>query len=113
MRYLLLIAGTADARTGSAASLDRGADAWWAEQAGAGRIVDGHRLAPTRSATTISRRAGRVVVSDGPVGASEAIDAYALIDVPDLDAAISLVGTSPLLDTASVEIRPVAVAEQP
>ena len=117
MRYILLIGGAeADPSSGPGLRTDDGAAAraWWAEHAGAGRILDGHRLAPTHAATTISRRAGRVVLSDGPLGATtDAIHAYAVIDVPDLDAAISLVRSSPLLDGAAVEIRPVSASERP
>ena len=80
---------------------------WWGEHVAAGQIVGGEELQPARTATTIVRTAGRPVVTDGPfMEAKETIGGYAIIDVPDLDAAIALASTWPSPDS-KVEIRPV------
>lgn len=80
---------------------------WWNQHAETGEIVDGHQLQGTETATTVRRdRAGNVTVTDGPfIEAKESVGGYAVIDVPDLDAAISLVSGWPGPDT--LEIRPV------
>lgn len=85
---------------------------WWDEQARAGRIVDGHELQGPRSATTVRFRNGRPVVTDGPfIEAKESIGGYAIIDVPDLDAAIALAKSWP--DRQGIlEIRPIVQREQ-
>ena len=64
---------------------------------------------PPRSGT--GRAASRVVV-DGPFSeAKENIGGFSVIDVPDIDAAIALVKTWPMLELPgiSVEIRPMVV----
>lgn len=79
---------------------------WWGENAAAGRIIGGEELKPTNTATTVRRGAsGTITVTDGPfVESKEALGGYAIIDVPDLDAAIELAKGWPPLQT--VEIRP-------
>lgn len=80
---------------------------WWEEHATAGRIVGGEELKPTKTATTVRRGAdGRIAVTDGPfLETKETLGGYAIIDVPDLDAAIELAKGWPALET--VEIRPI------
>lgn len=84
---------------------------WWNEQAAAGRILEGHQLQGVETATTVRRdRNGNVTVTDGPfIEAKETVGGYAIIDVPDLDAAITLISAWPGPDT--LEIRPVVVRE--
>jgi hypothetical protein len=84
---------------------------WWNEQASAGRIVEGHQLQGVETATTVRLdRTGNATVTDGPfIEAKESVGGYAVIDVPDLDAAISLVSGWPGPDT--LEIRPIVVRE--
>jgi hypothetical protein len=79
---------------------------WWGEHSAAGRIVDGEELQATRTAVTVRRRSdGRVIVTDGPfVESKETLGGYAVVDVPDLDAAIELAKGWPPLQT--IEIRP-------
>ncbi len=78
---------------------------WFGQNADA--IDDGGaELLPADTATTV--RGGGVVV-DGPFSeAKEVIGGFSIIDVPDIDAAIALVKTWPMLDVpgTSVEIRP-------
>lgn len=82
---------------------------WWAEHAASGRILEGHRLQGTETATTVRRDPeGGVTVMDGPfIEAKETVGGYAIIDVPDLDAAIKLVSGWPGL--GPLEIRPLAL----
>lgn len=82
---------------------------WWDEHAKAGRIVGGEQLKATRTATTVRRTNGKITVTDGPfIEAKEALGGYAIVDVPDLDAAIGLAKTWPALEI--VEIRPLVEA---
>lgn len=79
---------------------------WWGEHSAAGRIVGGEELKPAPTATTIRRQSdGRIAVTDGPfVETKESLGGYAIVEVPDLDAAIALAKTWPPLQT--IEIRP-------
>ena len=82
-------------------------DRWWQEQVAAGRIVGGHQLEPVATATTVRVAPGTSpTITDGPfVEGKEMIGGYAILDVPDLDAAIALASGWPL--PATLELRPV------
>ena len=82
---------------------------WWNEHAQRGEILEGHELQGVETATTVRRGGnGNVTVVDGPfIEAKESVGGYAIIDVPDLDAAIALVSGWPGPD--ALEIRPLVV----
>ena len=72
----------------------------------------GAQLQPVMTATTVSYGGDAPVVADGPFSeAKEVIGGFQVIDVPDLDAAIAVVKTWPLLELpgVAVEIRPIVV----
>lgn len=72
----------------------------------------GAQLQPVTTATTVRYGGDAPVVADGPFSeAKEVIGGFQVIDVPDLDAAIAIVKTWPLLELpgVSVEIRPIIV----
>ena len=85
---------------------------WFGEQAAAGTIVDGKRLAGGKRATT-TVRLGRVqrsgdapIVTDGPfVEAKESVGSYAVVEVEDRDQAIAIAKSWPA--GGLVEVRPV------
>ncbi len=69
-------------------------------------------LGPETATTVQYADSGDRVVVDGPFSkAKENIGGFSVIDVPDIDAAIALVKTWPLLELPgnSVEIRPMVV----
>lgn len=80
---------------------------WWGEHSAAGGIIGGEELKPAPTATTIRRKSdGKITVTDGPfVETKESLGGYAIIEVPDLDAAIALAKTWPPLQT--IEVRPI------
>lgn len=109
-KYMFLLAGDEEAwesqRKEDMARHYAEIERWWDEQVKAGRIVAGHELAPTTTATTVRAQGGRVTVTDGPfIESKEAFGGYAIVDVPDLDAAIALAKSIPRLETC--EIRPI------
>lgn len=116
MKYMLIIAGRDGDGWGhlneaeQAVLYARVAD-WFGEHGAAGEIIDGLELQPASTATTIRRSlGGTVTVTDGPfVEGKEMIAGYAIISVPDLDAAINLASSWPGPDT--LEIRPIAERE--
>ena len=64
------------------------------------------RMQSPETATTVRVQDGRTLTTDGPfVEGKEVVGGYAIIDVPDLDAAIRLVSGWPAPDV--LEIRPV------
>jgi hypothetical protein len=81
--------------------------AWWGEQAASGRIVEGHELQPSSTATTVRiDRDGGATVTDGPfVEGKEMIGGYAILDVSNLDEALGVASSWPAPDV--LEVRPI------
>jgi hypothetical protein len=67
-----------------------------------------NRLQPINAATTVRVADGKSQVLDGPyIESKEQIGGYYLIDVPDLDSAISWAARCPGASHGVVEVRPV------
>ena len=74
----------------------------------AGAFVGTNRLQPTTVATTVREVNGKTQVLDGPYAESkEQLGGYVLIDVPDLDAALSWAARCPAVNHGVVEVRPI------
>ena len=74
----------------------------------AGVYVDGNPLQPTSEATTVRVNAGKSVVLDGPyVDTKEQLGGYYIVNVADLDAALSWAARCPAALDGTVEVRPV------
>ena len=72
----------------------------------AGVFVGSNRLRPTNTATTLRTTSGKTQVLDGPyIDSKEQLGGYYLIDVPDLDAALSWAGKCPGVGHGIVEVR--------
>jgi hypothetical protein len=111
MKYMMLIGGEEtsyvnDSEEERAAIYERLA-AWWEEQEKAGRIIGGHELEPSSTATTVRIAAdGKATITDGPfVEGKEMIGGYAILDVESLDEALRIASSWPSPDT--LEIRPI------
>jgi hypothetical protein len=75
--------------------------------AAAGALKGANRLQPTMTATTVRTTNGKTQVLDGPYADSkEQLGGYYLIDVPDLDAALSWAARCPTAGHGVVEVRP-------
>ncbi len=84
----------------------RGMPAAWVELAGAA-ARGGARLRPADEAVTVRVRDGKPLVTHGPFAElAEQIAGYDLLDVPDLDAAITLAAAHPASRLGVIEIRP-------
>lgn len=71
-------------------------------------LLGTNRLQPTNTATTVRLIDGKPQVLDGPYSDSkEQLAGYLLIDVPDLDAAITWAARCPGADHGLVEVRPI------
>jgi hypothetical protein len=74
----------------------------------AGVLRGKNRLQPISAATTIRLVDGKSQVLDGPyIDSKEQLGGYFLIDVPDLDAAISWAARCPGASHGIVELRPI------
>ena len=74
----------------------------------AGAVVSADRLKPTSTATSVRIANGKTEVLNGPYAETkEQLGGYYLIDVPDLDAALSWAARCPGASHGTVEVRPV------
>ncbi|MGH2459910.1 MAG: YciI family protein [Chloroflexota bacterium] len=81
---------------------------WWEKLARQGTIVEGNRLEPPHTATTVVLNRGQSTLFDGPfMESKEAIGGYGIVDVANLDAAIAVARSFPS-PNGKVEVRPVA-----
>jgi hypothetical protein len=112
MKYMMLIAGSEESwatRTDEEnRALYERIGVWWGEQAAAGRIVDGHELEPSATATTVRIGAnGSTTVTDGPfVEGKEMIGGYGIIEAENLDQALAVAAEWPVPGDV-LEVRPV------
>ena len=76
----------------------------------AGVLLGSNRLRPTASATTVRLAAGKTQVLNGPYAETkEQLGGYYLIDVADLDVAISWAARCPGASYGTMEVRPIWV----
>lgn len=79
-----------------------------------GVVVSGEGLQTPNTATTLRIRDGKRIVQDGPFADSkEQLGGFYIIEVANLDEALSLAAKAPSAHTAAVEIRPVLVMNPP
>ena len=74
----------------------------------AGAWVGSNRLQPVSAATTVRVADSKSQVLDGPyIESKEQLGGYYLIDVPDLDSALSWSARCPGASHGTIEVRPV------
>lgn len=110
MQYMLLIYG--DPTAGPAPDSPEMAEEFgrWMQysQEMAPVTVSGAPLEPVPTATTVRRRDGETLLSDGPFAETkEHLGGYYIIDVPDLDTALQWAAKAPNAHYGSIEVRPV------
>ncbi len=112
MQYLLLIYGSeAGMQAASKGDVEKMVAAYGAYTEAikkAGVLAGSNRLRPTTSASTVRVTDGKSKVLDGPYAETkEQLAGYYLIDVPDLDAALSWAARCPGASFGAIEVRPV------
>jgi hypothetical protein len=112
MQYMLMIYGNeAGMQSASKADAERMLAAYGAyTQAikSAGVLVASGRLRPSTAASTVRVADGKTKVLDGPYAETkEQLGGYYLIEVPDLDAALSWAARCPGASHGTIEVRPI------
>jgi hypothetical protein len=112
MQYLLLIYGNeAGMQSAGKADVEQMVAAYGAYTEAlkkAGVLAGANRLQPTASASTVRVTDGKSKVLDGPYAETkEQLAGYYMIDVPDLDAALSWAARCPGASFGAIEVRPV------
>jgi hypothetical protein len=111
MKYLLLIygdeAGMLSASKETVGQMMAAYGAYTEAVKKAGVHVGSNRLQPTTSGTTVRVANGKTEVLDGPYAETkEQLGGYYMIDVPDLDAALSWAARCPGASHGAIEVRP-------
>ena len=114
MKYLLLIygneAGMLSASQEMAGQMIAAYGAYTEAMKKAGVHVDSSRLRPTSAGTTVRVANGKTEVLDGPYAETkEQLGGYYMVDVPDLDAALSWAPRCPGASHGAIEVRPLWV----
>jgi hypothetical protein len=114
MKYLLLIygneAGMLAASKETAGQMTAAYAAYTEAITKAGVCVGSNRLRPTSAATRVRVAGGKTEVLDGPYAETkEQLAGYYMIEVPDLDAALSWAARCPGAAHGTIEVRPIWV----
>ncbi len=112
MKYMLIVfSSEAGMKAAPKEEVDRALAAYGAYTEAlrkAGVLTDSNRLRPVATATTVRVAKGKTEVLNGPYAETkEQLGGYFLIDVPDLDAALSWAARCPGASHGVVEVRPV------
>ena len=112
MKYMLMIYGNESAEAAvPAATMQEVMAAYGAYSQAlvqAGVMVGGERLQPSSTATRVSTAAGKTQVLDGPYAESkEQLGGYYMIEVKDLDQALTWAARCPGSQHGTVEVRPI------
>jgi hypothetical protein len=112
MQYMLLIysneSGMQSATKAEGEQMMAAYGAYYEALQKAGVIVGANRLKPSSAATTVRIADGKTRVLDGPYAETkEQLGGYYMIDVPDLDAALSWAARCPGAGHGVVEVRPI------
>ena len=112
MRYLLLTYGNEAALLNlakeAAIEMHGAYMAYTEAMKKAGVLLGNSGLRPTTEATTVRAPGGKQSVVNGPFAETkEQLGGYFLIEVPDLDAALSWAARCPAVQYGAVEVRPV------
>ena len=112
MQYLLMIygneAGQQSATETQVAQMMAAYKAYTEALQKAGVLLGGERLKPISTATTVRVANGKTEVLNGPYAdTKEQLGGYYVIDVPDLDAALSWAARCPGASFGTMEVRPI------
>ncbi len=115
MRYLMLVCVAEDVQLSAAeeAEMERGTQAWVTEMDSRGVRVTGEALRSVSDATTVRRRGGEVLISDGPFAETkEQIGGFDILECTDLDEAIEIAAKHPVARIGTLELRPFWLDEE-
>jgi hypothetical protein len=107
MRYLMFVAVDPDGDVDETGEGTIDVEEWVAKHDAAGRRLIGDRVRPAADATTVRRRGGKVLVTDGPFAESrEWIVGFDVLECADLDEAIAVAAEHPMAAAGRLELRP-------
>ena len=114
MRYLMFVCTDPDAPADESGAGTLDVDAWVDKYDGDGTRLIGERTRTLDEATSVRRRGGEGLVTDGPYAESrDWIVGFDVLECPDLDAAIAIAAEHPMAAGGRLELRPFWVDDEP
>jgi len=90
------------------AELDRRSVAYDKSVEKTGKLVIAQALQSVKSSTTIRKRSGKVVATDGPFAETkEQLLGFVMLDVESLEEALEIAGKIPIAEWGTIEVRAV------
>ena len=90
------------------AELDRRSVAYDRSIDKVGKLVIAQALQSVRTSTTIRKRSGKIVATDGPFAETkEQLLGFVMLEAETLDEALEIAGGFPIAEWGSIEVRPV------
>ena len=92
------------------AELDRRSVAYDKSVEKTGKLVIAQALQSVKTSTTIRKRSGKVVATDGPFAETkEQLLGFVMLDVESLEEALEIAGKIPIAEWGTIEVRAVYV----
>jgi hypothetical protein len=113
MRYLILIYENEATAPHDESEFKKWMD-YTARLKASGCYLGGEALQPTSTATTVRKKGGKVVTSDGPFAETkEQLGGFYMVNCKDLDEALKWAADIPSAGRGPVEVRPIMEFDQP
>jgi hypothetical protein len=107
MRYLILIYEAEGSAPDDPAEFQKWMD-YTERLKASGCYVGGEALQPTATATTVRKKGGKVLTTDGPFAETrEQLGGYYMVECKDLDEALKWAADIPSVERGPVEVRPI------
>jgi hypothetical protein len=107
MKYLMFVVADPDAKSEAPDPEVDDVEDWVDRNDASGARVMGERLRPPADATTVRRRGGKLLVTDGPFAEThEWIAGFDILECADLDEAIAVAAKHPMSAEGTLELRP-------
>ena len=104
MKYMMFVCTDTEPETDQ--SLVPSVEEWVARNDFAGKRLEGERLAPAGTATTVRVRGGELLITDGPFAETkEVICGFDILECADLDEAIEIARAHPMAYAGRIELR--------
>jgi hypothetical protein len=107
MKYLMFVVADPDAPKDATDPEVDDVEDWVERNDASGARIMGERLRPPADATSLRRRGGKLLVTDGPFAETrEWIAGFDILECADLDEAIAVASKHPMAAAGSLELRP-------
>ncbi len=113
MKYLMFVCTDPETPPDETGEGTLDVEDWVDKYDAAGKRLIGERTRPAEDATTVRRRRGEVMVTDGPYAETKDwIAGFDVLECADLDEAIAIAAEHPMAAAGRLELRPFWVDDE-